>query len=149
MMEVGDWWRGKWRIMVMLTVLHIVGILIFTRGFLLTRTELPHYSNCSDVSDSPCFTAQSNPYQNQSNPRCWTRPAVDRLVIIVLDALRYSFWSRAPPMYLLIQSTSNKNYELWNWFNLICVPVSCFAIQVWFRCSQYLLQRSENPFYSH
>ncbi|KAH9782358.1 GPI ethanolamine phosphate transferase 3 [Citrus sinensis] len=92
MMEMGDWWRrGKWRIMVMLTMLHIVGILIFTRGFLLTRTELPYYSNCSDVSESPCFTGQSNPYQNQSNSRCWTRPAVDRLVIIVLDALRFDF----------------------------------------------------------
>ncbi|KAH9726366.1 GPI ethanolamine phosphate transferase 3 [Citrus sinensis] len=92
MMEVGDWWRrGKWRIMVMLTMLHIVGILIFTRGFLLTRTELPYYSNCSDVSESPCFTGQSYPYQNQSNSCCWTRPAVDRLVIIVLDALRFDF----------------------------------------------------------
>lgn len=106
MMEVGDWWRrGKWRIMVMLTMLHIVGILIFTRGFLLTRTELPYYSNCSDVSESPCFTGQSNPYQNQSNSRCWTRPAVDRLVIIVLDALRYSFWSGTP----LIKTN---NYEI-------------------------------------
>lgn len=75
----------------MLTMLHVVGILIFTRGFLLTRTELPYYSNCSDVSESPCFTGQSNPYQNQSNSHCWTRPAVDRLVIIVLDALRFDF----------------------------------------------------------
>ncbi|KAK1577796.1 hypothetical protein Q3G72_024883 [Acer saccharum] len=66
-----------------LTVIHIVGILIFTRGFLLTRTELPYYSNCSDVSQSPC--SSPNP------PQCWTGPAVDRLVIIVLDALRFDF----------------------------------------------------------
>ncbi|TXG69863.1 hypothetical protein EZV62_004798 [Acer yangbiense] len=66
-----------------LTVIHIVGILIFTRGFLLTRTELPYYSNCSDVSQSPC--SSPNP------PQCWTGPAVDRLVVIVLDALRFDF----------------------------------------------------------
>ncbi|XP_031260514.1 GPI ethanolamine phosphate transferase 3-like [Pistacia vera] len=76
--------RRKWVIMVMLTVLHIVGILIFIRGFLLHRTELPYYSNSSDVSHSPCFD------HTQSNPTCWTRPA-DRLVIIVLDALRFDF----------------------------------------------------------
>ncbi|KAK3218626.1 hypothetical protein Dsin_012596 [Dipteronia sinensis] len=74
---------AKWWIIGMLTVIHIVGILIFIRGFLLTRTELPYYSNCSDVSQSPC--SSPNP------PQCWTRPAVDRLVIIVLDALRFDF----------------------------------------------------------
>lgn len=77
--------QRKWVIMVMLTVLHIVGILMFTRGFLLTRTELPYYSNSSDVFHSPCFD------HSQSNDTCWTRPAVNRLVIIVLDALRCFF----------------------------------------------------------
>ncbi|KAJ0100858.1 hypothetical protein Patl1_05661 [Pistacia atlantica] len=88
--------RRKWVIMVMLTVLHIVGILIFIRGFLLLRTELPYYSNSSDVSRSPWFD------HTQSNPTCWTRPA-DRLVIIVLDALRFdsvapsSFFKESKP----------------------------------------------------
>ncbi|KAL5849996.1 hypothetical protein ACOSQ4_008009 [Xanthoceras sorbifolium] len=81
----------KWWIMGTLTALHIVGLLIFTRGFLLTRTELPFYSNCSDVSQSPCFPSQSSPNQTHSNPQCWTRPAVDRILIIVLDALRFDF----------------------------------------------------------
>jgi phosphatidylinositol glycan class O len=35
--------------------LQSVAIFLFTRGFLLTRTELPSFSNCSDISDSPCF----------------------------------------------------------------------------------------------
>ncbi|KAJ0094045.1 hypothetical protein Patl1_24700 [Pistacia atlantica] len=34
---------------------------------------------------SPCF------HHTQSNTTCWTRPAVDRVVIIVLDALRFDF----------------------------------------------------------
>lgn len=64
--------------------LHIIAILIFTKGFLLTRTELPHSSHCSDLSQSPC-------HSSPSSSSCWTKPAVDRLIIIVLDALRFDF----------------------------------------------------------
>uniref|UniRef100_A0A6N2MUH0 Uncharacterized protein n=2 Tax=Salix viminalis TaxID=40686 RepID=A0A6N2MUH0_SALVM len=71
----------KWYSWVILVV-HVFAILIFTRGFLLTRTELPYYSHCSDVSQSPCFTSSNT---NHS----WNTPAVDRLVIIVLDAIRF------------------------------------------------------------
>lgn len=82
-------WRGKTWVFL---VLHCTAVLIFTSGFLLTRTELSHYSHCSDVSESPCFTP---PFAEDLNhtiadlPRCWTKPAVNRLVIIVLDALRH------------------------------------------------------------
>jgi len=73
--------------------IHVVGILLFTRGFLLTRTELPHHSNCSDVSLSPCIPPSSSSSSSSSstqdgNGTCWTKPAIDRLVIIVFDALR-------------------------------------------------------------
>ncbi|XP_027330017.1 GPI ethanolamine phosphate transferase 3 [Abrus precatorius] len=80
---------GKWGyIWPMWTTLflHILAILLFTTGFLLTRTELPYESHCSDVSDSPCFSPSSS--HNQS---CWTKPSVNRLVLIVLDALRFDF----------------------------------------------------------
>lgn len=86
----GWWRRGKW--VVLLMALHSVGILIFTRGFLLTRTELPYHSSCSDISQSPCSSSQSKANKTQSDPQCWTKPVVDRLVIIVLDALRYSLF---------------------------------------------------------
>ncbi|TYG82691.1 hypothetical protein ES288_D01G109800v1 [Gossypium darwinii] len=77
------WWRfGKWTVLIMF--LHIIAILIFTKGFLLTRTELPHSSHCSDLSQSPC-------HSSPSSSSCWTKPAVDRLIIIVLDALRFDF----------------------------------------------------------
>ena len=72
--------------------LHILAILLFTKGFLLTRTELPYYSQCSDVSESPCFyCSDSNVDLKQTQNKhqhCWTKPAIGRLVIIVLDALR-------------------------------------------------------------
>ncbi|KAL9240737.1 hypothetical protein vseg_014922 [Gypsophila vaccaria] len=63
-------------------IIHVIGIFLFTRGFLLTRTELPHFSNCPDASLSPC---------GGGNQTCWTKPAIDRLVIIVFDALRFDF----------------------------------------------------------
>lgn len=66
-------------------VIHGFAILLFTRGFLLTRSELSQYSQCGDVLQSPCFPPQQN------GSACWTKPAVDRLVIIVLDALRFDF----------------------------------------------------------
>ncbi|KAF8395532.1 hypothetical protein HHK36_019480 [Tetracentron sinense] len=82
--------------------LHCVAILFFTRGFLLTRTELSSFRDCSDLSQSPCFpssfedlnTSSSSPPNVNGTIRdqhCWTAPAIDRLVIIVLDALRFDF----------------------------------------------------------
>ncbi|KMT11998.1 hypothetical protein BVRB_5g099600 [Beta vulgaris subsp. vulgaris] len=82
--------------------IHCIAIFLFTRGFLLTRTELPHYSNCSDISHSSCFdsssvssSSSSSPSSSsssqESNATCWTKPAIDRLVIIVFDALRFDF----------------------------------------------------------
>ncbi|KAK7388107.1 hypothetical protein VNO78_22912 [Psophocarpus tetragonolobus] len=84
----GEGGCGKWGyIWAMWTTvfLHMVAILFFTAGFLLTRTELPHHSHCSDVSHSPCFSPLNN------NGSCWTKPATNRLVLIVLDALRIDF----------------------------------------------------------
>ncbi|PSR97833.1 GPI ethanolamine phosphate transferase [Actinidia chinensis var. chinensis] len=86
----------------LILVLHLVAILLFARGFLLTKTELPYYSKCSDISQSPCFQPphslplsdkRDTPHRhpNINNERCWTKPAIDRLVIIVLDALRFDF----------------------------------------------------------
>ncbi|KAG9460009.1 hypothetical protein H6P81_004517 [Aristolochia fimbriata] len=78
-----------------ISFLHLLAILLFTRGFLLTRTELSSSSNCSDVSQSPCTVPHPPENVTGSDRRvsstCWTQPAVDRLLIIVLDALRIDF----------------------------------------------------------
>lgn len=92
--------RKKKFIAIGFLLIHSVAILIFTRGFLLTRTELPFHSACSDVSLSPCLASSPRPNHdpnsysgsdlpNQNQPKCWTKPVVDRVVIIVLDALRF------------------------------------------------------------
>uniref|UniRef100_A0A0D9XI49 Uncharacterized protein n=1 Tax=Leersia perrieri TaxID=77586 RepID=A0A0D9XI49_9ORYZ len=73
--------RRAWPLMfVAILLLHSLAIFLFTRGFLLTRTELDVHSHRDDqtgISPGGCST--------------WPRPAVDRLVIIVLDALRFDF----------------------------------------------------------
>ncbi|XP_008445107.2 uncharacterized protein LOC103488244 isoform X1 [Cucumis melo] len=92
-------WSLLWPFWAILAI-HGVAILIFVKGFLLTRTELPYFSHCSDVSQSPCFTPDSLSHSNPSVPspshkanfsRCWTNPTVNRIIIIVFDALRFDF----------------------------------------------------------
>ncbi|KAL6504150.1 hypothetical protein OROGR_026073 [Orobanche gracilis] len=83
------WGGWSWAFMTFLgiMVLHGLAILLFTRGFLLTRTELSQYSKCNDIAESPCFP----PNDQSAETSCWTKPVVNRLVIIVLDALRFDF----------------------------------------------------------
>jgi GPI ethanolamine phosphate transferase 3 subunit O len=59
--------------------IHSLAVYLFTRGFLLTRTELDLHSSRDDFSP-----------QGNVSPGCdsWPPAAVDRLVIVVLDALR-------------------------------------------------------------
>lgn len=90
--------RQIWPLFFLILLLHCVAIFFFTRGFLLTRTELPYFSHCSDISQSSCFSSSEDPSSTTSNlnqtdrdQRCWTKPAINRLVIIVLDALRIDF----------------------------------------------------------
>ncbi|XP_071713897.1 uncharacterized protein [Rutidosis leptorrhynchoides] len=95
-MAATDWWssnrRSVFTVFLFIFILHFTAILLFTTGFLLTRTELPYYSHCSDVSQSPCGSSdQSHQTDNHHNATCWTKPAVNRIVIIVLDALRFDF----------------------------------------------------------
>ncbi|KAK4713257.1 hypothetical protein R3W88_019164 [Solanum pinnatisectum] len=85
--------KRRWAFVVFLgiLILHGLAILIFTRGFLLTRTELSQYSHCSDIQQSPCFSPPQEDQMVNHSKGCWTKPAVDRIVIIILDALRYDF----------------------------------------------------------
>jgi hypothetical protein len=71
-------WGRSWPLLfVAILAVHSLAIYLFTRGFLLTRTELDLHSHRDD--------------RTGVSPGCssWPPPAVDRLVIVVLDALRY------------------------------------------------------------
>ncbi|CAM8932811.1 unnamed protein product [Rhodiola kirilowii] len=53
--------------------------------FLLTRTELPYHNSSSDAASSPCSNDDFNSTQ------CWTKPLVKRVLVIIIDALRFDF----------------------------------------------------------
>jgi hypothetical protein len=121
-----------------LSILQAVALLLFTRGFLLTRVELPFTSHCDDLPiRCACslfwrlaygdkvrrwlkgFESRLRPLTPQTTSRthlasaradggaldcpratsdahsnsveCWTKPAFSKLVILVVDALRWDF----------------------------------------------------------
>eukprot|EP00959_Pyramimonas_sp_CCMP1952_P258663 5407062-Pyramimonas_sp.AAC.2 len=72
-----------------LFVLHAVAIATFTRGFLLTRVELPNTSGCSDAdgfAGSHIDTGLPNSLHS-----CWSEVAFPKVVVLVIDALRWDF----------------------------------------------------------
>jgi GPI ethanolamine phosphate transferase 3 subunit O len=71
--------RTSW-ILLYLSVLHLVGIYLFTRGFLLSRLSLSDLTSCSN-SSSPCTLP----------------PTHKRAVLLIIDALRFDFISPHPP----------------------------------------------------
>ncbi|KAJ4802575.1 GPI ethanolamine phosphate transferase 3 [Rhynchospora pubera] len=73
--------------------LHCLGVYLFTRGFLLTRTELSAFSLPSDLLQaqaSCCSELPSTTNQDQDLPG-WTPPTVERVLILIVDALRFDF----------------------------------------------------------
>ena len=66
---------------VLLTLHHLcclVAILLFCRGFLLNRTELNNVSECHDIS-------------NENSSNCAYFKTHSKLVLVVIDALRFDF----------------------------------------------------------
>jgi len=61
-----------------LTFLHLAGIYLFTRGFLLTRLSLPSVTTCPDS-------------------KCTLPPTHKRALLLIIDALRFDFLSPDPP----------------------------------------------------
>ncbi|GAA6002782.1 hypothetical protein JCM10207_007675 [Rhodosporidiobolus poonsookiae] len=64
----------------LLSLLHGAALLLFTRGFLLTRTALPDTNTCDPVSPSGNLDAS-----------CSLPPTHDKLIFLVVDALRADF----------------------------------------------------------
>ncbi|POY69885.1 hypothetical protein BMF94_7113, partial [Rhodotorula taiwanensis] len=76
-----------------LALLHAVGLLLFTRGFLLTRQALPDINDCNPIAAS-----------GNLDPACSLEPTHQKLVFLVVDALRADFVlpveaERANPFY--------------------------------------------------
>ncbi|GMT28146.1 hypothetical protein PFISCL1PPCAC_19443 [Pristionchus fissidentatus] len=61
----------------LIIIVSITALFLFQSGFLLKRVQLREKSTCSDVSLSPSS--------------CWIPRSFDRVILIVIDALRYDF----------------------------------------------------------
>ncbi|GMT00212.1 hypothetical protein PENTCL1PPCAC_22386 [Pristionchus entomophagus] len=61
----------------LIIIVFITSLFLFQSGFLLKRVQLHDKSTCSDVS--------------LSSSSCWLPPSFDRVVLVVIDALRYDF----------------------------------------------------------
>ncbi|PSN68450.1 hypothetical protein BS50DRAFT_552002 [Corynespora cassiicola Philippines] len=68
-------------------ILHVLGIYLFTSGFLLTRLVLEHKSECSVP---PIDTALSYT-PGSSEAGCWHPKSFEKAIVIIVDALRYDF----------------------------------------------------------
>ena len=58
---------------------HLAGIYLYTRGFLLTRLALSEKAECADGS-------------------CTLPPTHKRAIVLIIDALRFDFISPNPPL---------------------------------------------------
>eukprot|EP00898_Chlorokybus_atmophyticus_P006301 jgi/Chlat1/6672/Chrsp49S06156 len=79
-------------LLVFLLGLHAAAIAVFTHGFLLTRVELPHRSSCAVDADAGSRAGRVNAAdgENAAVQHC-SRPAFDKVVLLIIDALRYDF----------------------------------------------------------
>ncbi|XP_076443343.1 GPI ethanolamine phosphate transferase 3, catalytic subunit-like [Babylonia areolata] len=65
---------------------YIVGLLIFTKGFLLVRTVIPKNSSC-EVE----FAARADDLVHGGHHGCWSHARFKRAILVIIDALRYDF----------------------------------------------------------
>ena len=90
----------------LVTVLHAVGLALFTRGFLLQRVELPHESTCAPraawtIPTPPAdIERQLHEWDAALDPahagECALPPRYSRVVLWIIDSLRYDFVAPVP-----------------------------------------------------
>ncbi|KAF2084726.1 hypothetical protein K490DRAFT_48383 [Saccharata proteae CBS 121410] len=71
----------------LIAILHVLGIYLFTSGFLLTRLVLDHKSDCA----VPPIDLHGSYVAGQADKGCWHPKTFDKAVVIIVDALRYDF----------------------------------------------------------
>ncbi|KAK8114865.1 GPI ethanolamine phosphate transferase 3 [Apiospora kogelbergensis] len=79
------WTFGFW---VWMTCIHVVGIVLFTGGFLLTRLVLDEKSECSVPPIEPLTKWEG---QGTMDGGCWHPKTFEKAVVVLIDALRYDF----------------------------------------------------------
>lgn len=71
-----------------ISFLYVVGIFLFTRGFLLKRLVINEYSDCTEIPDMLPDQQQSRKIKSEG---CWMKKTHKKAVILIIDALRYDF----------------------------------------------------------
>ncbi|KAI5864667.1 hypothetical protein GGS23DRAFT_561291 [Durotheca rogersii] len=84
------WTVGFWS---WLLCMHLVGILLFTSGFLLTRLVLNDRSECDSPPIEPLLKWQGS---GTVGGGCWHPRTFDKVVVVLIDALRYDFTIPVP-----------------------------------------------------
>ncbi|KAI0835581.1 GPI ethanolamine phosphate transferase [Hypoxylon sp. FL0890] len=79
------WTIGFW---IWLLCMHVVGILLFTSGFLLTRLVLDERSECEKPPIEPLLEWKE---KGTVEGGCWYPKTFNKAVIVLIDALRYDF----------------------------------------------------------
>lgn len=73
-----------------ITIIHAIGIFLFTRGFLLTRLVLEQQSECETSPIEGAVNSLADLTFRRENG-CWHPKTFDKAVIVVIDALRFDF----------------------------------------------------------
>jgi len=77
-------------LLIFISFLYVVGIFLFTRGFLLKRLVINKYSDCTEIPDMLPEQQKSRKIRGTSEG-CWTKKTHKKAVILIIDALRYDF----------------------------------------------------------
>lgn len=81
--------RGGLLLLGFITACHVIGLLLFCKGFLLKRVVIPQYSACTHRPNESGITSESDEYEFGS---CNAYPRkFQRVVWLLVDALRYDF----------------------------------------------------------
>ncbi|OTA91835.1 hypothetical protein M434DRAFT_396915 [Hypoxylon sp. CO27-5] len=79
------WTLGFW---IWLLCMHVVGILLFTSGFLLTRLVLDERSECENPPSELLLEWKG---KGTVQGGCWHPKTFNKAVVVLIDALRYDF----------------------------------------------------------
>ncbi|KAI8953955.1 GPI ethanolamine phosphate transferase 3-like protein [Xylaria longipes] len=80
-----SWTVGFW---IWLLCMHVIGIVLFTSGFLLTRLVLDERSECAAPPIEPLIQWEGS---GTIDGGCWHPKTFNKAVVVIIDALRYDF----------------------------------------------------------
>ena len=78
-------------IILWITILYLSGLFYFQKGFLLSRSVVPQNSSCEN---RPISLEIHKTASNKND--CWLPPIYKKVVVVIIDALRFDFASSVP-----------------------------------------------------